>query len=466
MGSPSTAKTRVLAVDDNAEALFALEALLSQKGFAVESASSGEAALVALDEHEIDLILLDVNMPGMDGLEVTRRVKADPELRLIPLMLLTANNELESIIAGLDAGADNYVIKPYQADELIARIHAMVRTQSVFAALRSSVRESHDLRAIVRQESSFANIIGKSSSMCELFTLIGKVKDAHVPVLITGESGTGKELVARAIHFNGPRKNRPFIAVNCSAFNENLLESELFGHIKGAFTGAARDKQGLFEAADKGTFFLDELGEMPLALQAKLLRVLQDGTFMAVGGTATKKVDVRIVGATNRNLPEMISKGLFREDLFYRLNVINLRLPPLRERKEDIPALVDHFLTQSAARSQSLQKQVTHEVVRRLMDYNWPGNIRELQNEVERMSIMCGADAQIVAQHLSEQILSTRPVCTQRIEGKLKDALDSLERELIAQALERHQGNKSHAAEELGISRTSLIKKAQVYGLG
>ncbi len=456
---------RVLAVDDNPEALFALKELLTQKGFSVVTASTGEDALKLLESDLPDIILLDVSMPGISGLEVTRIIKSDPEKRLIPLVLLTANSDLDDLTQGLDAGADNYIVKPYRPDELIARIHAMVRTRGVYAELRATLSDNSRLREMVKERSQFSQIVGNAASMKEIFTLIEKVKDSHVAVLITGESGTGKELVARAIHFNSPRKNKPFIAQNCSAFNENLLESELFGHVKGAFTGAVKDKQGLFEAADGGTFFLDELGEMSLALQVKLLRVLQDGTFTPVGATGSKKVQVRIIAATNRNLKEMISRGTFREDLYYRLNVINIQLPPLRERRDDISHLADHFLKTGCYRAGRDSKALSADALRLLSNYEWPGNIRELENEVERIILMSGDESVVSPAHLSSHIRGAAASPQKRMEGKLKDALESLERDMITQALERTGGNKSKAAEELGVSRTNLIKKAQSFGL-
>jgi transcriptional regulator with PAS, ATPase and Fis domain len=293
-------------------------------------------------------------------------------------------------------------------------------------------------------------------------------------VLITGESGTGKEVVATALHAHGLRKDKPFVVQNCSAFNENLLESELFGHVRGAFTGAVRDKQGLFEVADGGTFFLDELGEMSPALQVKLLRVLQDGTFMPVGGTKQKQVDVRIIAATNRNLEEMVAKGAFREDLYYRLNVVNLRLPPLRERLGDVPLLVDSFLGKLSRKTGMPKKSVSPEAMVALETFSWPGNIRQLENELQRAQVMSGKDGAIDIGCLSPSVASAANNVDSRIaravepadaEVKLKDALDSVERNMIAAALNRCGGNKSEAARQLGISRSNLIAKAQSFGI-
>jgi transcriptional regulator with PAS, ATPase and Fis domain len=325
----------------------------------------------------------------------------------------------------------------------------------------------------VAEHFAFDTIIGRSQSMAELYRIMSKVVETDVPVLITGESGTGKEVVATALHAHGPRHDKPFVVQNCSAFNENLLESELFGHVKGAFTGASRDKQGLFEVADGGTFFLDELGEMSPALQVKLLRVLQDGSFMPVGGTKQKRVDVRIIAATNRNLEEMVEKGTFREDLYYRLNVVNLRLPPLRDRAGDVPLLVDFFLAKMVTKTGSPKKAVSADAMVALESYAWPGNIRQLENELQRAQVMSGKDALIDLSCLSPSVVNSarvgtkaaQPVNSPEGEARLKDVLDSVERDMILAALKRCDGNKSEAARQLGISRSNLIAKAQNFGI-
>ena len=286
--------------------------------------------------------------------------------------------------------------------------------------------------------------------------------------MIQGENGTGKELIAKSIHYNSHRKDKNFVIQNCSAFNDNLLESELFGHVKGSFTGALKDKKGLFEIADKGTFFLDEIGDTSPQMQVKLLRVLQEGTFTPVGATEMRKVDVRIVAATNKNLREMVENGTFREDLFYRLNVINIRVPPLRERKEDIPVLVDYFLTKSAETSAKPKKQLMGRAIEKLYDYAWPGNVRELQNEIERACVLAGDELKIGHETLSPKILEiTEKAKVQgaRLHGKLKDALEDLERDMIKEGLRRTGWNKSKLAKELGISRAGLIMKVEKYEL-
>ncbi|MCE3010563.1 MAG: sigma 54-interacting transcriptional regulator [Proteobacteria bacterium] len=315
----------------------------------------------------------------------------------------------------------------------------------------------------------YDNMIGKSKPMQALYALLDKIKGADSTVLIQGENGTGKELIAKAIHYNSNRRDKAFVIQNCSAFNDNLLESELFGHVKGSFTGAVKDKKGLFEMADKGTFFLDEIGDTSPTMQVKLLRVLQEGTFMPVGSTEVRKVDVRIVAATNRNLKEMVEQGTFREDLYYRLNVINIRVPPLRERKEDIPLLAEFFL-QKASESQGLGKKyfMTKRALEKLYDYPFPGNVRELQNEMERVVVLAGDETKILPEMLSGKILDVAEkskVQGARLQGKLKDALEDLEREMIREGLRRTGWNKSKLAKELGISRAGLIMKVEKYGL-
>lgn len=313
----------------------------------------------------------------------------------------------------------------------------------------------------------FANMIGKSSAMQDLYSLVERVCDSETTVLIQGENGTGKELIAKALHYNSRRKAKKFITINCGAFNENLLESELFGHVKGSFTGAGKDKIGLFEAADGGTLFLDEVGDTSMAMQVKLLRVLQEGTFTPVGGTTVKKANVRVLAATNRDLEGMVRDGTFREDLYYRLNVINLVVPPLRERKEDITILIDHFLDRFAKTTAKPVKKLAKECMTCLMDHEWPGNVRELENEIERLCVLAGDDTDITAAFLSprikEKVEAQYPGL--RVNGKLKDALDQLEMQLIKDGLERTGWNKSRLAKELGISRAGLIMKVEKYNL-
>lgn len=346
----------------------------------------------------------------------------------------------------------------------------LVSQEIVTLHLEISSRENRikELNKELGNRFKYDNMIGKSKPMQSLYALLDKIKGADSTVLIQGENGTGKELIAKSIHYNSARKDKPFVIQNCSAFNDNLLESELFGHMKGSFTGALKDKKGLFEMADKGTFFLDEIGDTSPQMQVKLLRVIQEGTFMPVGSTETKKVDVRIIAATNRHLKEMVEQGTFREDLYYRLNVINIRVPPLRERKEDIPYLVDFFLQKSSEANGVVKKALMKRALEKLYDYAWPGNVRELQNEIERLVVLSGEDAKLMAEHLSPKILEAgekNKVQGSRLQGKLKDALEELERDMIREGLRRTGWNKSKLAKELGISRAGLIMKVEKYGL-
>lgn len=316
----------------------------------------------------------------------------------------------------------------------------------------------------------YDSMIGKSKPMQEMYGLLDKIKGSDTTVLIQGENGTGKELIAKSIHYHSSRKDKIFVAQNFTAINDNLLEAELFGAIRGAYTGSVKDRKGLFESADKGTLFLDEVGDISPSMQVKLLRVIQEGTFMPVGSTETKKVDVRIIAATNKNLKEMIDQGTFREDLYYRLNIINIRVPPLRERKEDIPYLVDYFMKKVSEQKHAggVTKVLTNRALEKLYDYAWPGNVRELQNEIERVYVLSGAETKITAEILSPKILEaseTNKVQGARLQGKLKDAIQELEREMIREGLRRTGWNKSKLAKELGISRANLIDKVQQFGL-
>lgn len=452
---------KVLAVDDNDEALFALENLLRRHGYDVVTASDGREAIERAREDHPDVILLDVVMPELNGYEVTQILKADAVLKYTPLVLLTSKDDLDEVVHGFEQGADDYIIKPFETKELLARLKAAVRMQQLYRQLLTTQERNEELSRTLHERYSFSHIIGGSARMRQLYRLIEKVASSHVPVLISGESGTGKELVARALHFNSDRRSGAFVAQNCSAFQDHLLESELFGHVKGSFTGALRDKPGLFQVADGGTFFLDELGEMSLPLQAKLLRVLQDGTFTPVGDTKPRKVNVRVIGATHRSLPKMIEQGTFREDLYYRLNVVTIDLPPLRERTEDIPLLVEHFLER--------KKDVQHYkldkgTLKMLLEYHWPGNIRQLENEIERLCLMAGDDGRLTPDLLSPQLLGKQQKgVVPAHQGTLKDAVEALEYRLISETLKRTKGNKSEAARELGVSRSNLIAKVQLY---
>ncbi len=451
---------KVLAVDDDEDALFVLKEVLGQGGFEVFTAEDGKAGVEAAEKLRPDLILLDINMPKLDGIQATKIIKAHAELRYVPVILLTAKESDETLISGLEAGANDYIRKPYDRSELLARIKTALRIRELYETLRAERGTVEVLRAEMRRRAGFGELVGSSPVMEELYRMMERVCATDVPVLITGETGTGKELVARAIHFEGKRAKGPFIAQNCSAFQETLLESELFGYVKGAFTGAVKDKAGLFDVADGGTLFLDELGEMPLSLQAKLLRVLQDGVFTPVGGVKPRSVDVRVVCATNRDLQGMISSGGFREDLFYRVAVIVLKVPALRERLGDIPAICEALVEKRGKKlGVSGPVKFGDGVMRALMSYEWPGNVRQLQNEVERLLVLA-AGGEIKAEHLS--IGGAVP---QTAGGGLKDIIAQVERREIEAALKRSGWNQSAAAAELQISRTSLITKMKAFNL-
>jgi two-component system, NtrC family, response regulator HupR/HoxA len=344
----------------------------------------------------------------------------------------------------------------------------LVSQEVITLHLEITTRENRikELNKELGSRFKYDNMIGKSKAMQNVYSLLDKIKNSETTVLIQGDNGTGKELIAKSIHYNSPRKDKPFIIQNCSAFNDNLLESELFGHTKGSFTGAIKDKKGLFEMAHRGTFFLDEIGDTSPQMQVKLLRVLQDGTFTPVGSTETRKVDVRIIAATNRNLKEMVENGEFREDLYYRLNVINLTVPSLKDRKEDIPLLAEAFLNKD--KNETNKKIITKRALEKLYDYSWPGNVRELQNEMERILVLSSNESKITADMLSSKITEaaeTSKIQGARISGKLKDALEDLEREMIREGLRRTGWNKSRLAKELGISRAGLIMKVEKYSL-
>lgn len=389
----------------------------------------------------------------------------------------TSISEVKNKLSGIgcnDELIDKSIKKLQHLDEInkqhFCELVELVSQEIVTLHVEISSRENKitELNKELGNRYKYDNMIGKSKPMQSLYALLDKIKFADSTVMIQGENGTGKELIAKSIHYNSHRKDKNFVIQNCSAFNDNLLESELFGHVKGSFTGALKDKKGLFEMADKGTFFLDEIGDTSPQMQVKLLRVLQEGTFTPVGATEMRKVDVRIVAATNKNLREMVENGTFREDLFYRLNVINIRVPPLRERKEDIPVLVDYFLTKASEVSSKPKKQLMGRAIEKLYDYAWPGNVRELQNEIERACVLAGDDGKISHEALSPKILEiTEKVKVQgaRLHGKLKDALEDLEREMIKEGLRRTGWNKSKLAKELGISRAGLIMKVEKYEL-
>ena len=440
----------ILVVDDEPEMRALVRDVLQDRGHRVTVAEDGREALTRLGEEDYWVVLSDLRMKGMEGMELLTEVKrAYPDTNVI---LMTAFGSVETAVAAMKQGAFTYLVKPVKTEELIR-----VTEQGVHeAALR---REVTRLRREVRAEYSFNQILGKSKAMQEVFDLIRRVANSPTNVLITGESGTGKELVAKAIHFNSDRRNAPFVPVNCAAIPDTLLESELFGHVKGAFTDAKADKRGLFEEAQKGTLLLDEISELPLMLQAKLLRVIQEREVRRVGSTRAVPVDVRIIAATNVLLAEEVKAKRFREDLFYRLNVIEVRMPPLRDRREDIPLLVEAFLRKCASASHKELRGMTESALALLIDYPWPGNVRELENVIER-AVTLARGEKIVPDDLPPAIRGARGERRVIDEGAERVLpLQEIEREYILRILEKTGGNKYQAAQALGIDRKTLYRK-------
>ena len=440
----------ILIVDDEPDMRALLKDVLEERGHRVQVASNGREALKKLAEEEYSVVLTDIRMKEMQGLELLAEVKRTyPDINVI---VMTAFGSLESAIEAMKQGAYDYLTKPVKTEELVLITEKALRE----AALRQEVTR---LRREVHKEYSFHQILGKSKPMQQVFDLIRRVADSPTNVLITGESGTGKELVAKAIHYNSERRDAPFVPVNCAAIPEALLESELFGHMKGAFTDAKGDKRGLFEEAQKGTLFLDEISELPLMLQAKILRALQEREIRRVGATKSMPVDVRIIAATNLHLAEEVKAKRFREDLYYRLNVIEIHLPPLRERREDIPMLVEAFLKKCAEASHKNLRGMNETALALLMDYPWPGNVRELENVIER-AVTLARGEKIVPDDLPPAIQGARgdrKVIDEAAERILP--LADVEKEYILRILEKTGGNKYQAAQTLGIDRKTLYRK-------
>jgi DNA-binding NtrC family response regulator len=458
---------KILLVDDEKDTIEMITTLLELEGYKVFSALSGLEAMKFLEaekqralesETPVDLILLDVMLGNEDGREVCRRIKEDEKMKFIPVIILTVRSSLQDKINGLNLGADDYLTKPFINEELLAKVRVMLRIKDLHDELKREKDKNILLSQALEERYSFENIIGKNSGMQEIYGLISDIADTDSTVLIQGESGTGKELIARAIHFNSHRKTKPFVVANCSAYSPSLLESELFGHEKGSFTGAIRRKIGRFELAHGGTVFLDEIGESSPLTQILLLRVLQDHRFERVGGEETLEVDVRVIAATNKNLIEEMKKGTFREDLYYRLNVIPIFVPPLRERKDDIPILAFHFLQKF---SHEKGKEITNyspEVMEIFLAHSWPGNVRELGNVIEHAIIIAKQD-KILPKDLPQYLLQ-RSLPTQEL-GSLQD----FEKTLILKTLEETRWNKHQTAKRLKINRSTLYGKMKRYGL-
>lgn len=449
---------RILIVDDELSMRELLSIMLRKEGYDVVTAENGETAIKAIQSDIFDLVITDLKMPRMDGMTLLKAVKeASPDTIVI---IITAFGTTEGAERARSLGAYDYIGKPFNNDEIKLVIHNALEK-------RHLRKENILLKREIESRAGFENFIGKSEPMQRIFSLIRQVADTKSTVLITGESGTGKELVARALHAHTTRKSHPFVTVNCGALPETLLESELFGYMKGAFTGAVANKQGLFEAADSGTIFLDEISTMTPALQIKLLRVLQDREFKRVGGIADIKVDVRVIAATNRDLLADVGKGLFREDLYYRLNVIPINLPPLRERREDIPILVEHFLAKNAAGRP--RKKVSPQAMKLLLNYQWPGNVRELENTIERMAILTAGET-IEAEHLSDMLQNASSSCPELMPLDIPETgidleclLQNAEKTLLYKALNKTGGVKTDAAKLLGLSFRSFRHRLQKY---
>lgn len=450
-------KTSILIVDDETDALDLMEELFLKHGYETFTARNGLEAMPIIAEHEPDILISDMVMPEMDGIKLLELVtKKYPDIAVI---MITAHGTIETAVETMKKGAKDYILKPLRLDEILAKVETI-------SQLKSLMKENQYLREKLSQKYNFNNIIGKNSQMLELFDLIKDIAKTNSTVLITGESGTGKELIANAIHFNSDRIKKPFVKVNCGVLAENLLESELFGHVKGSFTGAIRDKLGRFELANGGTIFLDEIGDVTPNMQLKLLRVLQEGEFERVGGTETIKVDVRIIAATNRNLNEMMMKGQFRQDLYYRLNVIPLEVPPLRERKDDIPLLISHFLEKFNKQFNKKIDFIEDEVMKYLQNYSWPGNIRELENLLERAVVLNKTGKLTIKDFpliLSAQEGNFEAELT--TEGALTEIVDNYEKQIILKALRENNYNKLRTAEKLGIHRSTFMSKLKKYNI-
>jgi len=454
----------LLLVEDESALRSAIAAQLTARGYDVQEAGSGEDAVARLAEFAFDIIITDLRLPGIDGSAVVEAaVGRYPDIIAI---VVTGYGTVKDAVEAIKRGAWDFVSKPFQIDELLHALDSAIEQRR----LKS---ENAYLRAQLEERYRFEGIIGKSRPMTRLFQLLETVAPTNSTILITGETGTGKEVVARAIHHNGPRRMHRFVALNCSAIPESLLEAELFGHVRGAFTGAVGSRQGRFEQAHKGTLFLDEVGTMSTALQMKLLRALQEREFERVGDSHTTKVDVRVIAATNSDLTRMVESGAFREDLFYRLNVISVQLPPLRDRKDDIPLLVQHFLDTLRPAGRTAPLTLSQEAMRRLMAFHWPGNVRQLENAIERAVAFSAGRTQLDLADLPgeiqpphEPVVSTPAVVLPEEGLDLDRLIGGIERELIQRSLERTGGNKGQAARLLNLKRTTLVEKLKRFDRG
>jgi DNA-binding NtrC family response regulator len=447
-------KTKILIVDDDVDALELMHELFEGKGYQPSTATNGLEALNLIREDEPDMVITDIRMPDMDGMQLLEEMSK--QFAHIPVIMVTAHGTIEAAVEAIKMGARDYILKPLRLDEILTKVETI-------AQLRSLEKENEYLRGRLAQRFNIKNIVGKSEKINDLFKLIHDVAPTNTTVLITGENGTGKELIANAIHFNSPNVKKPFIKLNCGVLSENLLESELFGHVKGAFTGAIKDKIGRFELANGGTLFLDEIGDISPNMQVKLLRVLQEGEFERVGGTETLKVDVRIIAATNSDIEEKIREGDFRQDLYYRLNVIPIHVPPLRERKDDIPLLVKHFLEKYEKVHSKKITKIEEDALENLEAYDWPGNIRELENYLER-AIVLNKSGEITKDDFPEMITHSQKTIVAYDESNgLARTVEEYERQIILAELSRNNGNKAKTANKFKISRSTFMSKLKKY---
>ena len=467
MGENGVSSPRILVVDDEMIVCESCKRILEEDGYEVETALSGREAFDKMKESPFDIIITDLKMPEIDGMEVLRTFRKEyPDAIVI---MITGFSTVETAVEAMKLGAFDYIPKPFTPDEVSIVVKKAIEKKNL-------VLENIYLRQELQEKYGFHNIVGKSKNMQEIYRIIAKVAMTDSTVLIYGQSGTGKEIIARAIHFNSPRREKQFVPVDCAVLSENLLESELFGHVRGSFTGAISTKPGLFEVADGGTVFLDEVGNISLAIQAKLLRVLQEREFTPVGGTKTKKVDIRLIAATNKDLEKLIKEETFREDLYYRLNIVPIYLPPLKERQDDIPLLSVHFLKKYAEEMGKTVKGFTPEAMERLMRYPWPGNVRELENVIERTIVMIENDEMVRVEHLilpgqqEKQELSEHiPMTSEELKEIKKQirerAVEEVEKAFVLSALERHHWNVTRAAEEVGMLRPNFQALMRKYNL-
>lgn len=445
----------VLLVDDEKAVRITLSQFLNKEGFHVEEVSDGETAIEKLKTSFYDLVITDLMMKPVDGLGVLRQAK---ELNPITeVIVMTGFGTVESGVEAIKSGAYDYIQKPFDMDEFLLLVEKALERKKLLT-------EVEQLQNELKEKYSYENIVGKSNEMLDVLSMVSKVAPTDSTILINGESGTGKELVAKAIHLNSKRKNRSFITINCGALPENLQESELFGHMRGAFTGAIRDKRGLFQDANGGTLFLDEIGEMVPSAQVKLLRFLQDGEIRRVGENDPIYVDVRLLAATNRDLEQAMKDGIFREDLYYRLNVIGINLPPLRKRKDDTPLLVNYFLDKFVTKTKKKVASISPDAMKILTGYHWPGNVRELENVMERAVILTNRNV-IMPEDLPPSMRAQQPKTPTIVEEIGEKTLEELEKDYILQVLDRFTWNQKKASEVLGISTTTLWRKLKAYGI-